>query len=107
MLKTRGQKPEISMTLEFFSFFFRSSVVGRSSDGRRTVVGRSSAAPVSSAAPKKKAFDRGGPVWPPRSNAKDDRLGGVWDGMVLPPQLKTDSPGFLKTKRKRTKAQTK
>ena len=40
--------------------------------------GRSSAARVSSAAPKKKAFDRGGPVWPPRSNAKDDRLrGGV------------------------------
>ena len=28
--------------------------------------GRSSAAQVSSAAPKKKAFDRGGPVWPPR-----------------------------------------
>ena len=39
------------------------------SDGRRTVVGRSSAAPVSSAAPKKKSFDQGGPVWPPRSNA--------------------------------------
>ena len=30
---------------------------------------RSSTAPVSSAAPKKKSFDRGGPVWPPRSNA--------------------------------------
>ena len=25
---------------------------------------------------EKKAFDRGGPVWPPRSNAADDRLGG-------------------------------
>ena len=37
--------------------------------------GRSSAAPVSSAAPKKKAFDRGGPVWPPRSNAADNRSG--------------------------------
>ena len=24
----------------------------------------------------KKSFDRGAPVWPPRSNAKDDRLGG-------------------------------
>ena len=24
---------------------------------------------------EKKAFDRGGPVWPPRSNAADDRLG--------------------------------
>ena len=31
---------------------------------------------MSSAAPKKKAFDRGGPVWPPRSNAKYDRFGG-------------------------------
>ena len=37
-------------------------------------------APVSSAAPKKKSFDRGGPVWPPRSNAADDRLGGVSGG---------------------------
>ena len=25
---------------------------------------------MSSVAPKEKAFDRGGPVWPPRSNAK-------------------------------------
>ena len=44
-------------------------------DGRRTTGGRSSAARVSSAAPKKKSFDRGGSVWPPRSNAADDRLG--------------------------------
>ena len=44
-------------------------------DGGRPA-GRLSAAPVSPAAPKKKAFDRGGPVWPPRSNAADDRLGG-------------------------------
>ena len=46
---------------------------GRSSDGRQTDVGQSSAAPVLSRAPKEKSFDRGGPVWPPRSNAKDDR----------------------------------
>ena len=45
-------------------------------DSWRTVVRRASAAPVPSAAPKKKAFDRGSPVWPPRSNAKYDRLGG-------------------------------
>ena len=49
--------------------------------------GRSSAAPVSSAATKKKAFDRGGSVWPPRSNAKDDRLGGA-----LPPKLNLGAP---------------
>ena len=41
----------------------------------------SSAASVSSAAPKKKSFDRGGPVWPPRSNAKYDRLGGGLRGL--------------------------
>ena len=36
---------------------------------------------------KKKAFDRGGPVWPPQSNAADDRLGrgGVW-GAAPPSQ---------------------
>ena len=33
---------------------------------------------VSSA--EKKVFDRGGPVWPPRSNAEDDR-----SGEALPP----------------------
>ncbi len=31
---------------------------------------------VSSAAPKKRSFDRGGPVWPPRSNVTNDRSGG-------------------------------
>ena len=46
----------------------------------RTVVG--GARVVSGAA--KKAFDRGGPIWPPRSNAADDRLGGVW-GCFAPP----------------------
>ena len=29
---------------------------------------------VSSVAPKRKSFDRGGPVWPPRSNVTNDRL---------------------------------
>ena len=53
------------------------------------VVGRSSAAPVSSRAPKKKAFDRGGPVWPPRSNAADDcSVGG------FAPQSKTGGSYF-------------
>ena len=45
---------------------------GRSSDGRRTVVG--GARVVSGA--EKKSFDRGGPVWPPRSNVTNDRLTG-------------------------------
>ena len=41
-----------------------------------------------SAVLKKKAFDRGGPVWPSRSNAADDRLGGGESGGDLPPQPK-------------------
>ena len=50
-------------------------------DGCRTVVG--GACVVSGA--EKKAFDRGGLVWPPRSNAKYDRLGvGVWGGFAPP-----------------------
>ena len=51
-------------------FIFSGVQPGRSAEcpaGRPA--GRSSAAPVSSASPKKKAFDRGGLVWPPRSNA--------------------------------------
>ena len=67
-------------------------VGGRLSDGRRpvvrwpeddhqTVVG--GARVVSGA--EKKSFDRGGPVWPPRSNAKYDRSGG---GPAKPPQPK-------------------
>ena len=63
------------------------TVVGRPVDGRRTAGGRLSAAPVSSAAPKKKSFDRGGPVWPPRSNVMNDRLRGESEG-ALPPQPK-------------------
>ena len=73
---------------------------GRPADGRRR---RSSVARVSSAAPKKKSFDRGGPVWPPRSNVTNDRLGGglgglcppslTWGGLggALPPQLDLSS----------------
>ena len=49
-------------------------------DGCRTAGGWSSAAPVSSVAPKKKAFDRGGPIWPPQSNAKDDQAGFLESG---------------------------
>ena len=37
---------------------------------------------------EKKAFDRGGLVWPPRSNAKDGR-----SGRALPPQPKTRGSG--------------
>ena len=70
---------------------------------------------------EKKAFDRGGLVWPLRSNAKDDGTAskrktlieaapfGRLDQMLrttvqgrvsggFAPQLKTDSPGFSKTK---------
>ena len=52
--------------------------------------GRLSAALMSSAAPKKKAFDRGGLVWPPGSNAADDRffLGGGWGDKDQNPQPK-------------------
>ena len=56
---------------------------GPSSDGRQRRRAVSGARVVSGA--EKKAFDRGGPVWPPRSNAADDRLGGgVWGGFAPP-----------------------
>ena len=55
-------------------------LAGRTSG--RTVVG--GARVVSGA--EKKAFDRGGPVWPPRSNAADDRLGGGLGGLCPPGQ---------------------
>ena len=42
--------------------------------------------PMSSAAPKKKSFDRGGPVWPPRSNVTNDRLRGGLGGLCPPSQ---------------------
>ena len=60
----------------------------------RAVVGAAhiaSGARVVSGAPKK-AFDRGGPVWLPRSNAADDRLGGCLRG-ALPTQPKTGGSG--------------
>ena len=41
---------------------------------------------------EKKAFDRGGPVWPPRSNVTNDRLRGG-SGRALPPQPKTGGSG--------------
>ena len=46
---------------------------------------------MSSAAPKKKSFDRGGPVWPPRSNVANDRLRGGLGGLCPPSQ----KPGGL------------
>ena len=63
----------------------RPAEVIRRTSGRtsgRTVVG--GARVVSGA--EKKAFDRGGPVWPPRSNAADDRLGGGLGGLCPPSQ---------------------
>ena len=64
-----------------------------SSDGARTPggsegrpAGRPGGAHVVSGA-EKKSFDRGGPVWPPRSNVTNDRLrGGVWGSFA--PQAK-------------------
>ena len=49
-------------------------------DGRRTIIG--GARVVSGA--EKKSFDRGGPVWPPRSNVTNDRLRGGGSGGALP-----------------------
>ena len=46
----------------------------------------------SSAAPKKQSFDRGGPVWPPRSNVTNDRLR-RGSQAALPPQPKTGGSG--------------
>ena len=46
---------------------------------------------VSSVAPKKKSFDRGGPVWPPRSNVTNDRLRG--SGGAKSPWPKTGGSG--------------
>ena len=62
--------------------FLRAGIVRGSFGVRSGVVG---GAHVVSGA-EKKAFDRGGPVWPPRSNAADDRLGGpiLRCGVTLP-----------------------
>ena len=62
---------------------------------------------MSSVAPKKKAFDWGGPVWPPRSNAEDSRSVGGSGGALSPkpktggfggqrPQPKSKNESFLK-----------
>ena len=80
----RPQEPTFRKT-DFSLFFQGTGHVGIPSTGGRSSA-RSSAAPVSSAAPKKKAFDQGGPVWPPRSNAKDDRLGEGLGGLCPPGQ---------------------
>ena len=62
--------------------------------GRRTVV--SGARAIDSArivnGAEKKAFDRGSPVWPPRSNAADDRLRRGLGRLCLPSQ-KSGDPG--------------
>ena len=47
------------------------------------LAGRTGGARVVSA-PKKKSFDRGGPVWPPRSNVTNDRFRGVSGGALAP-----------------------
>ena len=46
-----------------------------------------------SAAPKKKAFDRGGPVWPPRSNAADDPFREGSGGALTPKPKMAGSRG--------------
>ena len=68
----------------------RRPVVRRPTDGRWTYgrpAGRPGGALVVSGA-EKKSFDRGGPVWPPRSNVTNDRLGGghilLWRWVPLP-----------------------
>ena len=51
-----------------------STVVQALFGGRSGIVRRVVLQIISGA--EKKSFDRGGPVWPPRSNVKDDRFGG-------------------------------
>ena len=54
-----------------------------------------------------KAFDRGGPVWPPRSNVTNDRLGGVLGGLC-PAKIRgvwlQPKPIFCFLKRKKYKS---
>ena len=65
------------------------------SDGRRTVVG--GARVVSGA--EKKSLDRGGPVWPPRSNVTNDRLrgqfGDLQNGCYYHQNKKKQKPEFF------------
>ena len=72
-----------------FSTVGRRTVVGGARVVRRRPAGRSAGRPggarvVSGA---EKSFDRGGPVWPPRSNVTNDRLRGG-SGEAFPPQPK-------------------
>ena len=85
MLTTRGEKPEISMTLEFFSFFRSAAPV--SSAGVRLGVRPDvqpdvRAAPVSSEGEKKNAGGPGGGS-PPAKPVK----GGVWGGFAPPAKI--------------------
>ena len=63
---------------------------------------------MSSAAPKtkKKSFDRGGPVWPPRSNVTNDRLRGGVRGGFAPPaknrRVRGAAPPSQNRKKKKT-----
>ena len=70
--------------------------------GRSSAAPVSSTAPISSTAPKKKTFDRGGPFWPPRSNAKDNRSDGG-PGGALAPQPKIKGSGGQRTPAKTNK----
>ena len=55
---------------------------GHPAGGRSSRTGVSGAHVVNGA--EKKAFDRGGPVWSPRSNAANDRLGRMSGGAKSP-----------------------
>ena len=72
-------------TVHSFLIVLISNCAGRPA-GRPDVRPDVRAARVSSAVPKKKSFDRGGPVWPPRSNVTNDRLGVVLGGLCPPSQ---------------------
>ena len=69
---------------ESLTNFFKKMVSQQCSGVRQDV----RAARVSSAAPKKKSFDRGGPVWPPWSDVTNDRFKGghilLWRWVPLP-----------------------
>ena len=84
MIKNGSKRSKRKKRPIFFKAPPRRWYRGRSSGGRRTVIG---GARVSSAAPKKKSFDRGGPVWPPRSNVTNDRLREGLGGSAPQPKI--------------------
>ena len=84
---TAASKIKICETVFWLGSGATSGRAWRRASGR-TVVG--GACVVSGA--EKKAFDRGGPVWPPRSNAADDRLAGGLGGLC-PPSPKSGGLG--------------